>query len=126
MEEYWGYHMLLDIKGAEKDIIKSKDRLTEFVKALVKKIDMKAYGEPIIEHFATHNPKAAGYSLLQLIETSSITGHFVDDNGDAYLDIFSCKTFKKEDVLSFVETFFKPEDINYKFLTRSARSKALI
>ena len=63
---------------------------------MVKRIKMKAFGEPIVEHFATHDPKAAGFSLVQLIETSAITGHFVDDDGSAYLDIFSCMTFDIE------------------------------
>ena len=55
---------------------------------------MVACGEPKIEHFAANNPNAAGFSLVQLIETSSITGHFVDLNGDSYIDIFSCKSTK--------------------------------
>ena len=126
MEEYWGYHLLLDIKGSDKEAITNKETLAEFVKTLVKKIDMVAYGEPILEHFATHNPKAAGYSLVQLIETSSITGHFVDHNGDSYLDIFSCKPFEVEDALSVVKEYFNPEDVNFKFLKRSARAKALV
>ena len=50
--------------------------LKEFTKILVDGIDMKAYSEPILEHFATHEEKASGFSLVQLIETS-VTGHFV-------------------------------------------------
>jgi hypothetical protein len=30
------------------------------------------------------DPKQLGYSLVQLIETSAITGHFCDRSGDAY------------------------------------------
>ena len=52
-----------------------------------------AGGEQVGCHRAAHVPQAAGYSLVQLIETSAITGHFCDASGDAYLDIFSCKDF---------------------------------
>ena len=72
---------------------------------------MKAYGEPIIEHFATHEEKASGFSLVQLIETSAITGHFCDINGDFYLDIFSCKSFSVDIAKEIVYSYFKPKEI---------------
>ncbi len=56
---------------------------------------MGSYEEPVLEHFATHDLSKAGYSLVQLIETSPITGHFVDKNGDAYLDVFSSVLWRK-------------------------------
>ncbi|NGX56646.1 MAG: S-adenosylmethionine decarboxylase proenzyme [Candidatus Anoxychlamydiales bacterium] len=120
MVDYWGYHLILDCSSCDKDKVASKDNIYKFVKTLVKEIDMKAYKEPIIEHFATHNPLAAGYSMVQLIETSSITGHLVDSNGDAYFDIFSCKPFNIEIVKEVVNIFFEPKKIRVTYLTRQA------
>jgi len=117
---YWGYHLILDCKSGDLDKIKSGNNITNFVKALVPGIDMVAYGEPIVEHFATHIPEAAGYSLMQLIETSSITGHFVDKNGDCYIDIFSCKEFSIETAKLIVQEYFAPEQIRVTYLTRQA------
>src|SRR5262245_45577884 len=88
-EEYWGYHLILDCSECEVDKIKNAENIRIFVKTLIEEIDMKAFGEPIIEHFGSHNPIVAGYSLMQLIETSSITGHFAEKSKEAYLDIFS-------------------------------------
>ena len=88
MKEYWGYHLIVDCQECDLDKVKDRQNIIDFVKNLVDEIDMTAYGKPIVEHFATHNPLAAGHSLVQLIETSSITGHFVDLNGEAYIDIF--------------------------------------
>ena len=52
--------------------MKSVDNIKKFVEVLVKEIDMAASDEPTIKYFATHNEDAAaGYSLVQLIETSS-------------------------------------------------------
>lgn len=118
--QYWGYHLLLDCKNCNIKKVKSADNIKEFVINLVKDIDMVAYGEPIIEHFATHDPDAAGYSLVQLIETSSITGHFVDKTGDAYLDIFSCKQFDVNTAVSVVNKYFAPSNVKVNFLTRQA------
>ena len=117
---YWGYHLILDCKNCDLDKIKNGDTIRTFTKTLVERIDMKAFGEPMVEHFATHDPAAGGYSLVQLIETSSITGHFVDENGDAYIDIFSCKTFDIETAKEVVKEFFNPEKMRTIFLTRQA------
>ena len=44
---------------------------------------MIPFGEPNIQSILRLiTPDAAGFSLVQLIETSSITGHFVDKSGD--------------------------------------------
>jgi S-adenosylmethionine/arginine decarboxylase-like enzyme len=117
---YWGYHLILDCKAGDLDKIKSGDNITDFVMALVTGINMVAYGDPIVEHFATHIPEAAGYSLVQLIETSSITGHFVDKNGDCYIDIFSCKEFDVDDAKSIVQDYFNPTQMRVTYLTRQA------
>tara|TARA_B110000858_G_C17377309_1_gene282164 strand:- start:78 stop:437 length:360 start_codon:yes stop_codon:yes gene_type:complete len=118
--EYWGYHLILDCKGGDLDKVRSPDNINQFVNALVSKIDMVACGKAKIEHFAANNPNAAGFSLVQLIETSSITGHFVDLNGDSYIDIFSCKSFDIEEVKEVVKQFFSPKKIKVTYLTRQA------
>jgi len=117
---YWGYHLILDCQGCDRSEIGNKENLKVFIKNLVEEIDMKAYGEPVIEHFATHADDKAGFSLVQLIETSSITGHFVDMNGDAYIDIFSCKPFSIDIAKSVVTKHFHPQKIKVHFLTRQA------
>lgn len=117
---YWGYHLILDCKGCNRSEIASKENLKAFIKSLVEEIDMKAFGEPVLEHFATHDADKAGFSLVQLIETSSITGHFVDKSGDAYLDIFSCKPFSMEIAKGVVTKFFHPQKIKVHYLTRQA------
>ncbi|MGH8471455.1 MAG: S-adenosylmethionine decarboxylase, partial [Gammaproteobacteria bacterium] len=95
-----------------------------FCEDLVESIGMVAYGEPILEHFATHLPEAAGYSLVQLIETSAVTGHFCDASGDVYLDVFSCKDFDPEVAIEAVERHFSPKSIARKALIRDASPNA--
>jgi S-adenosylmethionine decarboxylase len=120
MAEFWGYHLILDISSCEVDKIKDSKNILKFMKTLVDKIHMKAFEEPVIHHFASHNPNVTGYSVMQLIETSSITGHFVDKNGDAYIDIFSCKDFSIEVVKELVQEYFHPKKIKVIFLNRQA------
>jgi S-adenosylmethionine/arginine decarboxylase-like enzyme len=80
---------------------------------------MKAYGQPFLERFGPNN-KVLGYTLLQPIETSSITMHFVEETNDVYLDLFSCKVFENEVVKDCIRDYFKPEAIQSVYLTRQA------
>jgi S-adenosylmethionine decarboxylase len=116
----WGQHLILDIAGCN-DNVRKESAIKAFVKELVSSIDMEAYGEPIMKHFAVHLKDAAGYSMVQLIETSSITGHFSDNNEDAYLDIFSCKAFDNNKAVKVVEKYFEPESIHMISLMRNAK-----
>jgi S-adenosylmethionine/arginine decarboxylase-like enzyme len=116
----WGKHVIIDMSAGDKGRVRSAKHIRRFVETLVETIGMKAYGPPVLEHFAEHVPEAAGYSLMQLIETSAITGHFCDHSGDAYIDIFSCRDFQAELAVEVVRAAFHPEHINFITLARQA------
>lgn len=104
----WGRQLILDCSACDRGAIQDADAIREFCEDLVESIGMVAFGEPMLEHFATHLPEAAGYSLVQLIETSAVIGHFCDESGDAYLDVFSCKDFDPAVAVRVVERHFRP------------------
>jgi S-adenosylmethionine decarboxylase len=116
----WGKHVIIDMSAGDTERVRSAAHIQSFVETLFDTIGMKAYGPPVLEHFAEHVPEAAGYSLVQLIETSAITGHFCDRSGDAYIDIFSCKDFQEELAIKVVRETFRPEHINVVTLARQA------
>ena len=101
------------------DGIKSKENIYNFVKELIKRIDMTAYGEPIIEYLLPGDPKQ-GYSLMQLITTSNICGHFIEPTMVAYFDIFSCKPFDIEVAKETVKEFFGVKKMKVYFINRQA------
>jgi S-adenosylmethionine/arginine decarboxylase-like enzyme len=112
--------LCLDLSKCDKWTISNEQHIKNFIDYLVEKIDMVAYGNPMVAHFATHDIDKAGYSFCQMIETSNICGHFVDKNGNAYIDIFSCKPFSNDDVVAAAKLFFKPEKVRVNYLTRNA------
>ena len=116
----WGYHVMLDCRGGSKARITSEENIRSFVKELVQRIEMVAYGEPMVVHFATHDPDKAGYSFCQMIETSNICGRFVDKNGNCYIDVFSCKPFDVGGVKDTAMEWFEPENIRWSFVERDA------
>ena len=118
--EYWGYELLLDCAECDREKISSSENIDEYVKVLISRIDMKAYGEPQIVYFGKHNENVSGYTLTQLIETSSITGHFVDKSGAAYINVHSCKQFDKKVVIETTQEFFNPKRIKDMMVYRLA------
>ena len=114
----WGFHTAIDIARCKPKLIRCPVHIANFTKTLVKKIDMKAYGEPQIVMFGEGNKK--GYTLVQLIETSNITAHFCEETNDAYIDIFSCKPVDIGIAQDCIEKYFKPNKVRVNFLTRSA------
>ena len=117
--KHWGYHLMLDCSGCEQ--IDSRENIYNFVTNLVKEIDMIAHGEPIIEYLLPGDPKQ-GFSLMQLITTSNICGHFMELDGTAYFDIFSCKEFDINIAQNIVKKYFNPKKVRVNFLTRHADS----
>jgi S-adenosylmethionine/arginine decarboxylase-like enzyme len=115
----FGWHLLLDCRDCDRSAIGDQSNIYRFVKDLVNRIDMVAVGEPIIQMMCEGDPKV-GYSLMQLISTSNITGHFMDISGEAYIDIFSCKPFDAIVAENCVMDYFSPSDIYSRFLTRDA------
>ena len=114
---FWGYHLMLDCAGCTK--INDRDNIYAFIKTLVPRIGMTAHGEPIIEYLCQGDPKQ-GYSLMQLITTSNICGHFMELDGTAYFDIFSCRPFELDVAQEVVKEFFAPTKMRVNFVTRHA------
>ena len=118
MSQYWGYHLILDCAGCDNALITSYANVDTFARKLVKDIDMVAYGDPQIVNFGSGNK--AGFTLVQLIETSNICAHFVNENDTMYLDVFSCKEYDTEVVVKLVKEFFDAKTIRKSYLTRQA------
>jgi len=121
---YWGYHLILNCSKCVPYTIRSRIHIESFSNELVKRIDMIAYGNPQIVHFGTGNK--AGYTLIQLIETSNIAGHFVEETDDIYLDVFSCKPFEQDTVTQTVNEYFSPKVISSFFLKRQAGTQLFV
>lgn len=119
-QRYWGYHAIIDAAGCDHDAITNYDVVYNFAKELVRDIDMVAYGEPQIVNFGSGDK--AGFTLVQLIETSNICAHFVNELDEMYLDVFSCKPFNEKIVEDLVVKHFGAKHLRRAFLKRQAGS----
>jgi len=114
----YGYELIINLYDCDAKLISSKNALKEYVDKLCKVIKMKKYGKTIIAYFGEKKPYTKGYSLLQLIETSSIVGHFSDLWNSAYINIFSCKRFNPQLAKKFTKEFFKAKKMKTRFILR--------
>ncbi len=113
----WGLHTTIDLKNCDPNLIRSKETIERFIVELCNLIEMKRFGNPTIIHFG-EDDVVAGYSMVQLIETSCISGHFANLTNNAYLDIFSCKLYDPYIAAEFTKNFFKAESFSLNILLR--------
>ena len=117
-EFYFGNHLILNLYGCDGDVIRDGLAIERYAVEAVNLLKMKAYGPPMVQHFGHESPITSGYTLVQLIETSNITGHFSDAKLSAYLDIFSCQPFDMVEAREHAADFFHARRGNYMVLDR--------
>lgn len=113
---YYGKHLILSARHCNENLLDTAC-IARFLRELVDRIDMVAYGEPLVARFGAGIEE--GISGVQLIETSAIMVHTNDMARDLYLDVFSCKGYNENDVVSFVESQFGTQAINFQTLLRN-------
>lgn len=101
----WGLACSFDIYDCDPETIRNADKIKQFVKELCDLIEMKRFGETQVVNFG-EDERVAGYSMVQLIETSLISAHFADLTNTTYLDVFSCKPYDPKIVEDFALKFF--------------------
>jgi S-adenosylmethionine/arginine decarboxylase-like enzyme len=117
--DFFGQELILNLYDCDLETISSGEKIKQFAITLCDDvIHMKRYGEPLVPHFGHDNPVTSGYSLVQLIETSSITAHFSEYKKAVYLNIFSCAWFDAEKATAFVQEYFKAKSVVTSLLKR--------
>lgn len=122
LEEYrelnpWGMTLSLDLDDCDYDQITKPELMKEFIRKLCDEIGMIQHGDPIIDKFAEGDLE--GHSMLQFIETSSITVHYDDKKGHrAFIDIFSCQYFDAEKAAAFCKSHLEASKAEVNILLR--------
>ncbi|MBI3396294.1 MAG: S-adenosylmethionine decarboxylase, partial [Spirochaetia bacterium] len=106
----WGLLTSLDLHDCDPTLIRSADAIRQFTYELADRIKATRFGEPMIVHFGADD-RVAGYSLVQLIETSLISAHFANLTNRVYLDVFSCAYYEPKEVAAFAQEFFRSKAV---------------
>ena len=117
-KKIFGFELIMDLYECDFAVMSSKAKLAQYVDELCRLIKMKKYGKVQLPYFGLEKPHTKGYSLLQFIETSSITGHFSEYWRTSYLNIFSCKPYNHTLAVKFTKEFFKAKKIRARYIVR--------
>ena len=104
-QNVWGIASSIDIYNCDPVKIRDAAEIRRFVVELCDLIEMRRFGETQVVHFG-EDERVAGYSMIQLIETSLISAHFANLTNTTYLDVFSCKPYDSQKVKTFSQDFF--------------------
>lgn len=113
----WGLLTSLDIHDCDPALIRDAESIRRFVRELCELIEMKRFGDTFVVDFG-EDPRVAGFSMTQLIETSLISAHFANESNTVYLDIFSCKFYEPLTAAEFSKNFFRGKDYSINIALR--------
>lgn len=113
----WGMLTSIDIHDCHPATVRSAEAIKLFTEQMCELIDMKRHGETQVVNFGD-DPRVHGYSMVQLIETSLVSGHFAEETNSVYLDVFSCKYYDAAKAAAFAAKFFGGKDYSAVTLLR--------
>jgi len=112
----YGWELNVDLYDCDHEILKSGKLIRKYVVDLCKHLEMKRWGPLTLKHFGSAHLQ--GYSFMQLIETSSLIGHFCEAYDTIYIDVFSCKKFDVKKIRDFTAKYFKARKCKSRVITR--------
>lgn len=113
----WGIITSIDLHSCNPDFIRDSKKIKSFVIGLCKFIRAKRFGDCIVVHFGKRKA-VQGFSMVQLIESSLVSGHFANATNNAYIDIFSCKYYDPKKSAEFAQKFFGAKDYTLNYIFR--------
>ncbi len=115
-KKIYGMELILELFDCDLKNLTSKEKIKEFVNSLCQAIKMKKHGPIIIERYKGGGLFGEGYSFFQFITTSSITGHFIEPDRIAFINIFSCNVFNSKNAANFTQKFFQAKRIKNRLI----------
>ncbi len=98
------YHIIIDVADAPNEVLNDVEGLKKFLNDLPPLIDMHALTQPMVIAGVPENPGITGFVI---IDYSHISAHTFTNNGEALVDIFSCKPYEQETAVKATLDYFK-------------------
>lgn len=114
----FGPHLVLDGYGGAYNRLTDLSLIYRFLDECPERIGMTKIMPPYVFRYTGVNPKDWGVSGFVLIAESHISVHTFPEKRYLSLDIFSCKEFDAEEVISFAREYFLLEHYEHHVLQR--------
>ena len=109
-------HLIIDLDGVRPNPIESNTRelIETFLLQCCRLVGMRPLGPPVIYKGSDHLP---GYTGFLVIETSHLSVHQFD-SGYVRIDLYSCKQFNPDIIVSLSEVYFPADLRNVQTIKR--------
>jgi hypothetical protein len=117
-ETVFGYELVLDLYGCKRDIMSDAESIRSFARKLWDVAGLKSGIEPVTPCTAESMKDNIISSIVQIIGSGSVTGHYSTSHGNAYLNIFSFEKFDIAAVETFSKKYFGANTVRSSFIIR--------
>jgi S-adenosylmethionine/arginine decarboxylase-like enzyme len=116
--------MIINAEISDNFLDLPKDEAQDFINDLLKEIKMKPLGN--LNWADAEDLDFPGQSFVQMITTSHCSLHLftdIDNTNQIYFDLYSCKKFDPEKVISILDKKFQIKKFNGIIYTRAIGTK---
>ncbi len=114
----FGMHLVMDGYGSERHLLEDINLLYDFLSLFPEKIGMNKIMPPYVFRYTGGKPEDWGLSGFVLIAESHISIHTFPEKSFLSLDVFSCKEFDADRVISYVSKLFDVDKHEVKVFDR--------
>lgn len=118
-----GVAAAIDLYGCDPAKIRDVQTIEAFVAQLCELINVERHGKPLVMRLE-QDPQTTGYSLVQFIEESLISGHFAEASNAGYLDIVSATPYSPHAAARFCREFFSARNVEVGVVFRYQERQA--
>jgi len=118
MEDAFGPHITLDLKGCPKDILSNYQLHFDYLKNIPELIQMTPITQPYVFPYSGLVPEDKGITGIVIIAESHLSIHSFEDKGYTFIDMFSCKPFDVERAENYIMDLFKPTKVERNLIQR--------
>lgn len=102
-----GLHLMIECFDCDRGLLKDPEKIRAFLSELPSKIGMNKLDEPhIINYKGNDSWDKGGITGFVLIAESHISIHTFPHNGFFSADVYSCKPFNAEKVVTYFKEYF--------------------
>ena len=120
-EKVFGFHLMLDCYSCSPDKLDNIDACYEFLERLVDEIGAEKQTQPYVFRTPEHFKGKEGLSGWVPIVESGISIHTLTGSRFVSLDVYSCREFDNNKIVSFTQKFFDPEEIEPNYILRGRK-----
>lgn len=117
-----GNHLIIDASGCNKSKVEDIKLLKDFLKELIKKINMKIIKGPIVLNHKSFKKQESGITGFAILAESHVSIHTYPSKGFFSLDIFSCKEFDIKKIKKYINQVFDVKKIKECLIKREYES----